>query len=199
MGLRPGVEPGSVAYGATASPAMLPELESQVGLEPTKRSYPRQIKSLLPLPLGSLAHGALPCLLRRGWSRPSDSNRDLRASEARALPLELNLVRQIDELAAQVGIEPTTTRLTAGRSPLSFWAPWWDPLESNQFLRLFTTARGPPTPESPVGCPARIRTSVSWIRATHPGPWTTGQLVCQRAWSGRRESNSYRELGRLPC
>ncbi len=56
--LRPGVEPGSVAYEATASPAMLPELESQVGLEPTKRDQPQQIKSLLPLPLGSLVLGA---------------------------------------------------------------------------------------------------------------------------------------------
>ena len=56
--LRPGVEPGSVAYEATASPAMLPKLESQVGLEPTKRDQPRQIKNLLPLPLGSLARGA---------------------------------------------------------------------------------------------------------------------------------------------
>ena len=43
-------------------------MESQVGLEPTKRVSPQQIKSLLPLPLGSLA---------LFWYRVTESNRRL--------------------------------------------------------------------------------------------------------------------------
>ena len=70
MELRPGVAPGSADYETAASLTMLPErLESQVGLAPTKRVPRRQIKSLRPLLLGSLALNV--------WYRVTESHRRL--------------------------------------------------------------------------------------------------------------------------